>query len=268
VTVHALDRGGGSESAFGPFRRNRPGRRCTPILRASPTSSSQITSSQAVRSRHRLSRRLRQLVQSVLRDRSVVRAGVEPVRQVSPRIGTRPGHLRFRLPTCLRRLRTRPRHEDGLGDIQRTSRCLSRLHAPRNRTLPLHEHPGTRYCTGYLSDIGAMPPFAPMHFATWFETYLGRLAPTTGCSRLASSKSRSSAHRPSHERLSAVHAEDVSHTTRSRVLLLETASDADLLVHDPAAIGTAADRHNRASVIVIGTALSLHSPRLLGAARI
>lgn len=30
-----------------------------------------------------------------------------------------------------------------------------------------------RYCTGYLSDIGEPPPFAPMDFAGWFEAYLG-----------------------------------------------------------------------------------------------
>lgn len=30
-----------------------------------------------------------------------------------------------------------------------------------------------RYCTGYLSDIGEPPPYAPMDFAGWFEAYLG-----------------------------------------------------------------------------------------------
>ena len=29
-----------------------------------------------------------------------------------------------------------------------------------------------RYCTGYLSDIGQPPPYAPMDFAAWFEAYL------------------------------------------------------------------------------------------------
>jgi transglutaminase-like putative cysteine protease len=29
-----------------------------------------------------------------------------------------------------------------------------------------------RYCTGYLTDIGLTPPFAPMDFAGWFEAYL------------------------------------------------------------------------------------------------
>ncbi len=29
-----------------------------------------------------------------------------------------------------------------------------------------------RYCTGYLSDIGLPPPYAPMDFAGWFEAYL------------------------------------------------------------------------------------------------
>ncbi len=30
-----------------------------------------------------------------------------------------------------------------------------------------------RYCTGYVSDIGQPPPFAPMDFAAWMEVYLG-----------------------------------------------------------------------------------------------
>jgi transglutaminase-like putative cysteine protease len=30
-----------------------------------------------------------------------------------------------------------------------------------------------RYCTGYLSDIGLKPPYAPMDFAAWFEAYIG-----------------------------------------------------------------------------------------------
>lgn len=29
-----------------------------------------------------------------------------------------------------------------------------------------------RYCTGYLGDIGAPPPYGPMDFAGWFEAYL------------------------------------------------------------------------------------------------
>ena len=30
-----------------------------------------------------------------------------------------------------------------------------------------------RYCTGYLGDIGVLPPYGPMDFAGWFEAYLG-----------------------------------------------------------------------------------------------
>jgi len=30
-----------------------------------------------------------------------------------------------------------------------------------------------RYCTGYLSDMGAPPPYDPGDFAAWFEAYLG-----------------------------------------------------------------------------------------------
>ncbi len=31
----------------------------------------------------------------------------------------------------------------------------------------------TRYCTGYLGDIGVSPDPAPMDFSAWFEVYLG-----------------------------------------------------------------------------------------------
>jgi transglutaminase-like putative cysteine protease len=31
----------------------------------------------------------------------------------------------------------------------------------------------TRYCTGYLGDIGMPPPYPPGDFAAWFEAYLG-----------------------------------------------------------------------------------------------
>lgn len=30
-----------------------------------------------------------------------------------------------------------------------------------------------RYCTGYVSDIGLPPPYAPQDFAAWLEVYLG-----------------------------------------------------------------------------------------------
>lgn len=30
-----------------------------------------------------------------------------------------------------------------------------------------------RYCTGYISDVGEAPPFAPGDFAAWMEVYLG-----------------------------------------------------------------------------------------------
>jgi transglutaminase-like putative cysteine protease len=30
-----------------------------------------------------------------------------------------------------------------------------------------------RYCTGYLGDIGTLPPYSVMDFAAWFEVYLG-----------------------------------------------------------------------------------------------
>lgn len=31
----------------------------------------------------------------------------------------------------------------------------------------------TRYCTGYVSDVGLPPPYAAMDFAAWMEVYLG-----------------------------------------------------------------------------------------------
>ena len=31
----------------------------------------------------------------------------------------------------------------------------------------------TRYCTGYISDAGEPPPYAPMDLAAWMEVYLG-----------------------------------------------------------------------------------------------
>jgi transglutaminase-like putative cysteine protease len=31
----------------------------------------------------------------------------------------------------------------------------------------------TRYCTGYITDIGLPPPYAPMDFSAWMEVYLG-----------------------------------------------------------------------------------------------
>jgi transglutaminase-like putative cysteine protease len=30
-----------------------------------------------------------------------------------------------------------------------------------------------RYCTGYLGDMGVLPPYGPMDFAAWMEVYLG-----------------------------------------------------------------------------------------------
>jgi transglutaminase-like putative cysteine protease len=31
----------------------------------------------------------------------------------------------------------------------------------------------SRYCTGYLGDIGMAPPYGPMDFAAWIEVYIG-----------------------------------------------------------------------------------------------
>jgi len=31
----------------------------------------------------------------------------------------------------------------------------------------------TRYCTGYITDVGLPPPYPPNDFAAWIEVYLG-----------------------------------------------------------------------------------------------
>ena len=52
------------------------------------------------------------------------RGGLGPVRHLTHRMGTRPGHLRFRPSTYRLWLRARPRHEDGLGGLQGRDRRL------------------------------------------------------------------------------------------------------------------------------------------------
>lgn len=65
------------------------------------------------------------------------------------------------------------------------------------------------------------------------------------------------------ESLAAIHAIDISHTAHSRMFLQGALSCEDPLVHDHAAIWTEAYRHYRASVIVVGATLPLHSLRSL-----
>ena len=47
-----------------------------------------------------------------------------------------------------------------------------------------------RYCTGYVSDIGIPPPYAPMDFAAWMEVHLGgrwyTFDPRNNCVRFGS----------------------------------------------------------------------------------
>src|SRR3954453_7866976 len=38
-----------------------------------------------------------------------------------------------------------------------------------------------RYCTGYISEIGLPPPYAPMDFAAWIEVFLGAGGPPLTC---------------------------------------------------------------------------------------
>ena len=94
------------------------------------------------------------------------------VRQTPEGLGARSGDLRFRPSTYRVRLRARPRDQDRLEAFnERSGVCRDFAHLAmafcRCMNIP------ARYCTGYLSDIGVPPPYAPMDFAGWFEAYLG-----------------------------------------------------------------------------------------------
>jgi transglutaminase-like putative cysteine protease len=69
------------------------------------------------------------------------------------------------------RLRALPRHQNRVRSIRRAARRLSHAHLAvafcRSLNIP------ARYCTGYVTDIGLPPPYAPMDFAAWIEVYLG-----------------------------------------------------------------------------------------------
>ena len=68
--------------------------------------------------------------------------GLAAFRSDAARVGARPGDLRLRPRPRDLRIRTRPRNPHRRGDLRRTRRRLPRLHPPRHRLLPLHEHPG------------------------------------------------------------------------------------------------------------------------------
>jgi transglutaminase-like putative cysteine protease len=71
----------------------------------------------------------------------------------------------------------------------------------------------TRYCTGYVSDIGQPPPYAPMDFAAWMEVFLGgrwhlRPAQQHAADRAGADRARPRRRRrAAHPHLRAEHAE-------------------------------------------------------------
>jgi transglutaminase-like putative cysteine protease len=67
---------------------------------------------------------------------------------------------------------SRARHADGWDAMQeRKGVCRDYAHLAvalcRCMNIP------ARYCTGYLTALGAEPPYGPMDFAAWFEAYIG-----------------------------------------------------------------------------------------------
>lgn len=75
------------------------------------------------------------------------------------------GHIRFDYAQS-RPTRTA---SEGLAEGVGVCRDFAHLAAALCRCLNIP----TRYCTGYISDIGLPPPYAPMDFAAWIEVYLG-----------------------------------------------------------------------------------------------
>ena len=109
---------------------------------------------------------------AAIASRSAVRYRMVAVRENLAGLGARPRHLRLRSSAHCLRLRTRARHQNGVGSLQRSHRGLPGLRAPRRRLLRCMNIPA-RYCTGYLGDIGVPVSDAPIDFAAWFEAYLG-----------------------------------------------------------------------------------------------
>ena len=115
--------------------------------------------------------------QPILRNRSAVRGGVGSLREFASRMGARPGHLRFR-PQSYRLRYEHARSTKTAWDVfnQRSGVCRDYAHLAiafcRCMNFP------TRYCTGYLGDIG-VPPGDPK-----------RLQEVDGISRTASRADR------------------------------------------------------------------------------
>ena len=79
--------------------------------------------------------------QPLLRDRQAVGHRVGPLRQRTDRMGPRAGDLRLRAQPHHVRVRTCADDALGARGVLRPHRRVPRLHAPRRRVLPLHEHP-------------------------------------------------------------------------------------------------------------------------------
>ncbi len=58
-------------------------------------------------------------------------------------------------------------------DAYRDQRGVCRDYAHLAVTLCRCLNIPARYCTGFLGDMGTLPPYGPMDFAAWFEVYLG-----------------------------------------------------------------------------------------------
>ena len=80
--------------------------------------------------------------QPLLRNGPAFGSCMAVVREDAARLGTGPGHLRFR-PSPLRiRIPARPGHQDGLGSLQRRQRRMPRLRSSCHRILSRHEYSG------------------------------------------------------------------------------------------------------------------------------
>jgi transglutaminase-like putative cysteine protease len=58
-------------------------------------------------------------------------------------------------------------------DVHKEKRGVCRDFAHLAITLCRCMNIPARYCTGYLGDMGTLPPYGPGDFAAWFEAYLG-----------------------------------------------------------------------------------------------
>jgi transglutaminase-like putative cysteine protease len=75
------------------------------------------------------------------------------------------GHLRFEYGQSRATRTAWEAYNEGVG----VCRDFAHLAATFLRCLNIP----VRYCTGYISDIGLPPPYAPQDFAAWIEVYLG-----------------------------------------------------------------------------------------------